>query len=95
MSKERMKKARTSSSRRMKVEIRTLRKMSDKDIDLDDIAEVRDWSEARRGKFYRPVKHAVSLRLDADVLAWFRVQNEKYQTKINAVLREFMQQHRR
>lgn len=95
MSKEHMKKAKTFSRRRMKTEIRALRRMSDKDIDLSDIAEVRDWSKAERGKFYRPVKHAVSLRLDADVLAWFRVQNEKYQTKINAVLREFMQQHRR
>lgn len=46
-----------------------------------------------RGRFYRPVKQAISLRLDADVLAWFKARSEKYQSKINEVLREYMRRH--
>ena len=38
--------------------------MKDKDIDYSDIPEVLDWSDAVRGKFYRPVKDQVTLRLD-------------------------------
>lgn len=46
------------------------------------------WSKA---KVVRPEpKRAVSLRLDADVLAWFRRQGDGYQTRINAVLRSYV-----
>lgn len=41
-----------------------------------------------------PEKQPVSLRLDADVLAWFRAQGEGYQTQMNAVLRAFYEHHR-
>ena len=61
--------------------------------ELRDIPEVRDWEGAVRGRFYRPVKKAISLRLDADVLAWFKARSEKYQSKINEVLREYMRRH--
>ncbi len=43
-----------------------------------------------RGKFYRPVKKAVSLRLDADVIAWLEKGWERDQTRANRVLREKM-----
>ena len=43
------------------------------------------------GRFYRPVKEQISLRVDADVLAWFRTRSPKYQTYINEVLRREMQ----
>jgi uncharacterized protein (DUF4415 family) len=43
------------------------------------------------GRFYRPVKQQISIRVDADVLAWFRSQGKKYQTYINEVLRREMQ----
>jgi len=43
------------------------------------------------GKFYRPVKQLVSLRVDADVLAWFRSRGKRYQTYMNEVLRREMQ----
>lgn len=39
-------------------------------------------------------KQAVHIRLDADVLAWFRAHGPGYQTRINAVLRSFVQHHR-
>ncbi len=69
--------------------------MSDDDIDLSDMPEVTDWSNAVRGKFYRPVKQQVTLRLDADVLHWFKTHGggaRGYQTKINAALRRFVEE---
>lgn len=49
-----------------------LKQMDDKDIDFSDIPEVLDWSGAVRGRLYRPIKKPVTLRLDADVLEWFK-----------------------
>ena len=46
-----------------------------KDIDTSDIPEIADWSGAVFGKFYRPAKQQVTLRIDADVLAWFKSQD--------------------
>ena len=42
------------------------------------------------GKFYRPVKQAVSLRLDADAIAWLKKDGDGYQTRVNRMLRERM-----
>ena len=39
-------------------------------------------------------KHAISLRVDSDVLAWFKSQGRGYQTRINAVLRAYMEAQR-
>ncbi len=68
--------------------------MDDSDIDLSDIPEVTDWRGAEVGKFYRPKKKSVTVRLDADVLAWFKAQPGRYQTKLNEVLRNYMRTHR-
>ncbi len=76
-------------------EIRKLAKMADEDIDTGELPEVDDSSDAVRGRFYRPVKQQITLRLDADLLAWFRSQGGKYQTRINAALREYMDSHRK
>jgi len=66
--------------------------MPDSDIDTSDpdAPEVTDWSGAVRGRFYRPVKQLKSLRIDADVLAYFQAQGSGYQTRINRVLRASM-----
>ena len=80
-------------STRRKKALRAVKYLKEKDIDLRDIPEVRDWDGVVRGRFYRPIKKAVSLRLDADVLAWFKARNERYQSKINEVLREYMLRH--
>ena len=61
--------------------------MPAREIDLSDIPEQLDWSAAERGRFYRPVKQPVTLRIDMDVLAWFKEQGEGYQTRMNEVLR--------
>ncbi len=71
-------------------QIANMRQLEDKDIDLSDIPEILDWSGAVRGKFYRPVKKHVTLRLDADVLEWFKLKHPKYQTAINTALREYI-----
>ena len=42
-------------------------------------------------EFYKPIKKPVTLRLDADVLAWFRRGGRRYQTRINAALRRVME----
>jgi uncharacterized protein (DUF4415 family) len=48
-----------------------------------------------RGRFYKPVKKPISIRLDADVLAWFQARGGRYQRLINEALREYMEQHSR
>jgi uncharacterized protein (DUF4415 family) len=73
-----------------KRELAALSKRSEKDIDTGAIPEVRDWSGAKRGLLYRPVKQQLTLRIDADVLTWFKehAQGRGYQTDINRALRE-------
>src|SRR5579863_4732714 len=41
--------------------------------------------------FYRPLKKPVTLRLDADVILWFKKDGSRYQTRINAALRKVME----
>jgi len=41
--------------------------------------------------FYRPLKKPVTLRLDADVIAWFKKDGKRYQTRINQALRKVME----
>jgi uncharacterized protein (DUF4415 family) len=70
--------------------------MKDEDIDFSDIPEVTDFTGFKRGMFYRPVKQQITLRVDADVLTWFRSHKKKgYQTEINQALRQYVMQHRR
>ncbi|NBW06831.1 MAG: hypothetical protein EBR82_02260 [Caulobacteraceae bacterium] len=77
-------------TRDISAELEALANMRDEDIDYSDIPPVRDWSNAVRGKFYRPEKQAVTIRLDSDVVAWFKATEPKYQTAVNRVLREYM-----
>lgn len=64
------------------------------DLTDPDAPEVTEWGGAVRGKFYRPVKKAISIRVDADVLAWFQAQGGRYQRRMNEALREYMVRHR-
>jgi uncharacterized protein (DUF4415 family) len=69
-------------------------RLPDDAIDTSDAPELGDWSDAKRGLFYRPVKQQLTLRLDADVIAWFKkhtTASEGYQTRINRALREYVQ----
>lgn len=77
-------------------EIAALAAQPDDAIDTSDAPELRDWSGAKRGAFYRPVKQQITLRLDADVVAWFKEHapgGRGYQTDINRALREYVDEH--
>lgn len=77
---------------RQKREIQALAAMPEDKIDTSDIPGLPPgaWKNAIRGKWYRPVKQPVSIRLDADVLAWLKSKGAGYQTKVNVFLRERM-----
>ena len=72
--------------------------MQDKDIDLSDSPELTPELFARaivrRGLQPVPRKSQLTLRLDQDVLEWFRKQGQGYQTQINALLRAYMNAHK-
>ena len=86
-----MKKDATELPGDVQAQIRALGALPDSKIDTTDIPEILDWSDARRGVFYRPVKKQITLRLDADIIAWFKANardGRGYQTDINGALRE-------
>jgi uncharacterized protein (DUF4415 family) len=75
-------------------ELTALAALPDDAIYTSDAPEVLDWSGAKRGLFYRPVKQQLTLRVDADVIAWFKAHAASkggYQTRINRALREYVQ----
>jgi uncharacterized protein (DUF4415 family) len=80
-----------------RAELRALAAMPDETIDFSDIPRTtaEDWAGAEVGKFYRPLKQQLTLRVDADVVDWFkRAGGDKgYQTRINRALREYMTTH--
>lgn len=81
-------------------QLRHLAEMPDDQIDTSDIPEAtaEQWATARRGALFRPIKTPVTIRLDADVVAWFKqsADNGKYQSEINRVLRDHMtSQHKK
>jgi uncharacterized protein (DUF4415 family) len=75
-----------------KKELAALTALADDQIDTSDIPELppEAWKDAIRGRFYRPVKQAVSMRLDADVIAWLKKRGKGYQTRVNSILRQTM-----
>jgi uncharacterized protein (DUF4415 family) len=77
-------------SKEQKRDIAVLAAMRDGDIDFSDIPLKLDWSKAEVGKFYRPPKKSVTIRLDADVLKWLKGYGRGYQTRVNLLLRHAM-----
>jgi uncharacterized protein (DUF4415 family) len=71
--------------------------MSDEEIDLSDCPEITPdmFAKAivRRGLPTVKSKTQVTLRIDSDVLEWFKSQGRGYQTQINALLRAYMDAH--
>ncbi|HEV2818641.1 MAG TPA: BrnA antitoxin family protein [Allosphingosinicella sp.] len=89
-----MRKNDRQDAKHTRAELAALAARPDARIDTSDMPEVRDWSRAERGKFYRPVKQQLTLRLDADVVDWFRRNpgpDRGYQTRINRALREYVE----
>ena len=65
----------------------------DGQIDFSDIPPIPEgtFKNAVRGRFYRPIKQQVTLRLDSNVLDWFKRNTPKgYQTDINRVLSDYV-----
>src|SRR5580692_10830322 len=77
-------------TKEQKRDIRAIAAKRDEDIDFSDAPAVVDWSGAQIGKFYRPTKKSVTMRLDSDVIAWLKADGRGYQTKANWLLRQAM-----
>ena len=77
-------------SKATKTDWQRLAKIKDKDIDTSDIPELDD-DFFKRAEIKVPPKQSVTLRLDADVLVWFKSQGQGYQTRINKLLRSYME----
>lgn len=72
--------------------------LKDADIDLSEIPEVpvEMFARAVVRRGLKPVarKAQLTLRVDSDVLDWFKKQGQGYQTKINTLLRAYMEAHK-
>ena len=82
----------------MRAELAALAAMPDEDIDTSDIPEWtdEDWRKPRYiGLHYRPGKKSVTIRLDADMVEWFKAQGKGWQTKMNWALRLYYASHRK
>ena len=77
-------------TKEQKRDIQTIAAKRDEDIDFSDARPVLNWKSAEIGKFYRPTKKIVTMRLDSDVIAWLKTYGRGYQTKANWLLRHAM-----
>lgn len=87
--------SRESTSKESLTDWERLDALQDEDIDLSDMPEITPdmFAKAvvRRGLKPTPSKQQVTIRLDDDVLEWFRAQGKGYQTRINSLLRAYME----
>lgn len=85
------------TSEKFGTDLERLRKMTDEEIDFSDIPKTTPemWAKGVLRKNFNPVerKSQLTLRLDRDVLDWFKSQGRGYQTQINALLRAYMEAH--
>jgi uncharacterized protein (DUF4415 family) len=88
-----------STSNKSQTDWDKLDNMSDDEIDFSDVEEITPelFAQAvvRHGLKPVPKKEQITLRVDSDVLHWFRSQGKGYQTKINDLLRAYMNAHGR
>jgi len=77
-----------------RAELKAVESLSEDDIDTNDIPEASldNMMAGERGRYFRPAKTSITIRLDADLVAWFKThaENGGYQTEINRVLRWHM-----
>ena len=89
--------ARSNKAQRGRADLARLRRVSEREIQATsprELANLPDdfWDDAT---IVEPVqKLPISLRVDADVLKWFKTQGPRYQSRMNAVLRSYMNQRR-
>ena len=79
-------------TRKQKAEVALLAKMPDREIDYSDIPRLPAsvLEGALRGGLYRPVKRQLSVRIDADILAWLKSHGKGYHSRLNEILRSAM-----
>ena len=90
---------RASTSRKSRTDVKRLESRKDADIVRDKDApawtpEMFARAIVRKGLKPVPRKTLLSLRIDADVLAWFRARGRGYQSRVNALLRAYMGAHK-
>jgi uncharacterized protein (DUF4415 family) len=90
---------RSTTSLKSRTDMRRVRRTKDEDIIRD--GDAPEWTPAQFAravarKGLKPVspKTLLSLRIDADVVEWFRAQGAGYQSRMNALLRAYMEAHR-
>ena len=88
-----------STSRKSKTDIKRLKSMKETDIVID--TDAPSWTPemfaraiVRKGLKPVPRKSLLSLRIDSDVLEWFRAKGRGYQSRMNALLRAYMEAHK-
>ena len=88
-----------STTRKSETDWKRIDAMKDEDIDLSETPEVTPEMFARgvlRRNFQPiPRKKQLTLRIDSDVVEWYKNQGRGYQTRINALLRAYMKEHQR
>jgi uncharacterized protein (DUF4415 family) len=80
---------------KLRKDFEALRCLPDDQIDTGDIPERPVADKALVGLFYRPMKESVTIRLDADMLDWFKSKGRGYQTTINWILRQYFAESRK
>ena len=89
----------SNTSKKSETDWKRLKAMKDEDIDFSEIPPITPEMFARgvlrRGLKPIPRKKQLTLRMDSDVIEWFKKQGRGYQTKINSLLRAYMEEHRR
>ncbi|MEP6566193.1 MAG: BrnA antitoxin family protein [Mesorhizobium sp.] len=83
-----------------KAEIAALKARPESDVDTSDIPELTEkfWQNAVRNPYFKPIKQQLTLRLDADLVAWFKRREPDgrgYQSAINKALREYVTKQER
>lgn len=88
-----------STTKKSETDWKRIDAMKDEDIDLSDIPEVTPEMFARAvlRRNFKPIprKKQLTLRVDSDVVDWYKKQGQGYQTRINSLLRAYMKEHQR
>lgn len=79
-----------AKERAIKSDLPRIDKLRDEDIDYSDIPELDDDVFAQPLVPWPPKKETITIRVDSDVLGWFKRQGRGYQTRINQILRRYM-----
>ena len=88
----------SDTSNKSQTDLKRLDAMEDEDIDFSECPEITPEMFAkkvvRRGLKPTPSKVELTLRVDSDILEWFKAQGSGYQTQMNALLRAYMEAHK-